>query len=85
MVNSNFKWFWVVTIPLTLLVLSGYKIWMWRNRDKMKAGHEPLRTERVMAYQKKVNESMEMNTPFYPGKGSPGHLLWGAKRMFERV
>jgi hypothetical protein len=58
---------------------------MWRNRDKMKAGHEPLRTERVMAYQKKVNESMEMNTPFYPGKGSPGHLLWGAKRMFERV
>lgn len=67
-----------VTIALTLLVLLMWKFWMRGNRDQAaKDMNDPLRTERVMEYQKKVNESMDMNTPFYPGRGSLGHQLWG--------
>jgi len=89
-VSSNFWMYWAVTIPLTLFILTVWKFWMGINRARdKKGGNEPLRTERVTAYQKKVNESMEINTPFYPGKGSRGHfqaseshlghLLWGTE------
>lgn len=77
-VKSNFWMYWAVTIPLTLLILIIWKFWMGihRNRDE-KGVNDYLGTERVMAYRNKVNESMEINTPFYPGKGASGHLLLG--------
>lgn len=54
---------------------------MGMNRYKEdKGGSTSVQTQRVVDYQNKVNASMEMNTPFYPfppGKGIPGHLLWG--------
>jgi hypothetical protein len=80
-ISSNFWMYWVVTIPLTLLVLTIWKLWMGINRYREeKRDCKPLKTDRVMAYQEKVNESMEMNTPFYPGKESPGRMLWGSEK-----
>jgi hypothetical protein len=81
-VNSKyFGIYWGITIPLTLLILLMWKLWMRRNKEKdTKTRNEPLRTERVMEYQRRVDESMDMNTPFYPGKGSLANMFWGMEK-----
>lgn len=75
-VSPDFWMYWAVTIPLTLVILTVWKFWMVRNKYK-KGAKKPLKTERVMQYQKKVKESLNTNTPFYPGKGSTRIQLWG--------
>lgn len=76
-VKPNFWIYWAVTIPLTLLILALWKLWMGINRARNNVVvHEPL-TQRVKTYREKVDGEMEVNTPFYPGKGSPGSLLLG--------
>ncbi|PVH79935.1 hypothetical protein DL98DRAFT_419531, partial [Cadophora sp. DSE1049] len=39
-INPRFKYYWIVTLPLTFLVLAGWKIWKGRSTD-------PKRTARV--------------------------------------
>ncbi|RDW73553.1 hypothetical protein BP6252_07460 [Coleophoma cylindrospora] len=82
-VNSNFWMYWAVTIPLTLMILLVWKLWMGRARDKDKNGrNEYPRTEGLSSYQKKVNESMESNTPFYPEQEAlEGHFWKGEENV----
>ncbi|RDW87241.1 hypothetical protein BP5796_02935 [Coleophoma crateriformis] len=76
-VNSNFWMYWAVTIPLTLIIVLAWKLWMGRTRDKDKNGrNEYLRTERLNSYQKQVNESMEKDTPYYLEQEALEGFFW---------
>lgn len=76
LVTSNFWVYWVVTVPLTLFILAIWKTWMHLQTKSSFAEKESLKQERILTYQSNINESLALNTPFYPTRGEPGHLKW---------
>jgi membrane protein implicated in regulation of membrane protease activity len=74
-VNSNFWVYWAVTIPLTLAVLTIFRLWMSFQREMKGIEGESLKQERTMVVQSMHEANLALNTPFYPGKGLPGHIF----------
>jgi len=74
-VNPNFWVYWAVTIPLTLAVLTIFNIWMRVQKDMKGIEVESFKQERTMVVQSMHEANLALNTPFYPGKGLPGHIF----------
>jgi len=75
LVTNNFWLYWVVTIPVTLTVLGAYRFWIKYRNGKDKKESESLKKERGIVVQSSYEASLAQNTPFYPGKGPPGHVF----------
>lgn len=63
----------MVTIPLTVVVLVVYGLWMHFQRGSLGKEGSSLRHERTMVVQNMHRANLALNTPFYPGKGLPGY------------
>lgn len=63
-VTSNFWMYWVVTIPLTLVVLTLWKLWMSFHRETSANNSEWQ--ERTTAMKSMHEANLGLNTPFIP-------------------
>jgi hypothetical protein len=75
LVTKHFWLYWTVTIPVTLTVLGVYRLWIGYKNGKDKKESESLKKERGIVVQSSHEASLAQNTPFYPGKGLPGHVF----------
>jgi len=67
--------YWAVTVPLTLAVLTVWKLWMSFHRDASEKDGESLKQERMIAVQSMHEANLALDTPFYPGRCPPGHVF----------
>jgi hypothetical protein len=74
-ITHHFWRYWAITIPMTLTVLGVYWLWIGVKNGKEKKESESLRQERTLVVQSMYEANLALNTPFYPGKGLPGHIL----------
>jgi hypothetical protein len=78
-VTSNFWMYWAVTIPLTLAVLTVWKLWItWSyHRGVAKEEEGPLLSNGKTLAVQNLDETtnLALNTPYYPGKGPTGLSL----------
>jgi hypothetical protein len=50
-------------------------MWMSFQREMKGIEGESLKQERTMVVQSMHEANLALNTPFYPGKGLPGHIF----------
>jgi hypothetical protein len=67
-VSSNFWMFWAVTIPLTLIVLAIWKLWM-RFVSRSSLEDESKKEEEMNVWKGIPKLHPEYNSPFYPKNG----------------
>lgn len=67
-VSSNFWMFWAVTIPLTLIVLIVWKVWM-KFVGKSMLEDESKKEEEMVVWKGIPKAHPACNSPFYPKNG----------------
>ena len=72
--SSSFWMYWAVTVPLTLVLFGIWKVQMRIVNTHEDSGVEFRHTEEKTFNAIRASYQPDHNTPFYPGKGLPGHI-----------